>query len=205
MDSQPKSFPSQRGPFRTVEVHLSDDRTRLIGNCPTCDSPLSIEVREDGTHNRAVSCARCRGHYRIEPTAPRRGTRFSGIGVSYAVEGPWDISTILEFLFDHVGTVECLDGGFICLPDDWGTDFPAIMVDERCRMVRFELFGNHREADAVALIQQTASEFADRFQLDLRPFSLDRWGYRDEECGFAVVERRRLGVLRREHARQGHA
>lgn len=204
MDTHTKTSHSQSGLAATIDLSLSDDRARLVGTCPTCGSRLSVEVREDGSHNQTVSCLRCRGLYRIESARPSPLTRarLSGLGVSYTIEGEWNTSAILEYLFDNVGPVDYVEGGFMCHPDDQSGDCPIIMVDESSRVVRFALFGGYPENQATTLIGQAVSEFGARFQLDLRPFVLDRLEYRDDVSGFVLLERRHLGAFWRERPRR---
>ncbi len=188
----------------TVHVNLIQERSELVGNCPTCSSRLSVEVRSDGTFGNLVACMRCKEIYRVEPTdtssPPEENPR--GFGVSYAVEGEWDASSIMEYLFDNVGTVSFIDGGFVCQPDEHHTEFPTITVNEHTRTVRFSLFGKYLERDAGGIINQVVSEFGSKFQVDLHPMVLERWEYRDETKGFALIERRPLGTLLRERIKK---
>jgi len=203
VDAHPKASHSQSGLAATIDLSLSDDCVRLVGTCQTCGSRLSVEVREDGSHNQTVSCLRCRGLYWIESARPSPSrARLSGLGVSYTFEGEWNTSAILEYLFDNVGPVDYVEGGFVCHPDDQGGDCPIIMVDESSRVVRFALFGGYPENQATTLIGQAVSEFGARFQLDLRPFVLDRLEYRDDVSGFVLLERRHLGAFWRERPRR---
>jgi hypothetical protein len=122
------------------------------------------------------------------------------------VEGPWDPSAILDHLFDCVGAVEYVAGGFICHPDDGEASLPTIMVDEESRIIRFAVCGNFVENEAAAIVTQAASELGAGFQLDLRPLALDRWEYGDEAPELTLVERRPLGAyLRNLVRRRGHA
>jgi hypothetical protein len=122
------------------------------------------------------------------------------------VEGPWDPPAILDHLFDCVGVVEYVAGGFICHPDGGEAGLPTIMVDEGSRIIRFAVCGNCGENEAAAIVTQAASELGAVFQLDLRPLALDRWEYRDDALGLTLVERRPLGVfLRSQPRRQAHA
>jgi hypothetical protein len=184
----------------TIQVIPNGDRTELIGNCPTCGSRLSIEIQGDGSFGKLVACMRCKEIYRVEPKDTLTASRENpmGFGVLYAVEGRWDISRIMEYLFDNVGTVNNVKGGFVCHPDEYHPDFPIITVNEQARTVRFGLFGNYVEREAGAIINQVVSEFGSRFQVDLRPLSLERWEYREDSKGFALVERRPLGTLLRD-------
>jgi hypothetical protein len=188
----------------TVKVTVNSDRSQLVGNCPTCSSRLSVELRNDGSFGSLVACMRCKEIFRVEPReAPTEPLETpSGYGVSYAVVGAWDVSSIMEYLFDNLGPVEPVAGGFVCRPDELHADFPFITVSEGSRTIRFSLFGQYQERDAASIINQVVSEFGNRFQLDLHPMLLDRWEYRDETKGFALVERRPLGTLLREGAKR---
>ena len=184
----------------TVHFTVNSDRSHMIGNCPTCSSRLSVEIRKDGSFGSLVVCMRCKQIYRVQPQegcpAPEANAR--GFGVSYAVVSAWNVSSIMEYLFDYVGPVSPVAGGFVCQPDEYHSDFPLITVNERNRTVRFALFGQYQEREAGAIIHQVVSEFGSKFQLDLHPLALERWEYRDEGNGFALVERRPLGALLRE-------
>lgn len=188
----------------TVGVSLDPHGTQLIGSCPTCFTRLSVELRGDGSFGNLVACMRCKKIYRVEskgaPMAPREQPR--GFGVSYAVEGEWDVSSIMEYLFDNVGAVNPVRDGFVCHPDEFHADFPTITVNEHARTVCFGLFGNYLEREAGAIINQVVSEFGTKFQVDLRPLVLERWEYRDQAQGFALVERRPLGTLLREQVKR---
>lgn len=188
----------------TVRVNLNPDRSQLVGHCPTCSSRLSVEIRADGTFGNLVACMRCKEIYRVEleEASSTSGAHPRGFGVSYAVNGEWDVSSIMEYLFDNVGPVNPVGGGFVCQPDEYHPDFPTITVNESTRTVRFGLFGNYVEREAGAIINQVVSEFGSRFQLDLHPLAFERWEYRDETNGFALVERRPLGTLLRERIRR---
>jgi hypothetical protein len=129
------------------------------------------------------------------PSEQRRG-----LGVSYAVEGEWDVSAIVEYLFDNIGAVDYLRGGFVCHPDEETVDFPSITVDEPTRTVRFGLFGDYQEQEAGSIINQAVSEFGARFQVEMRPVLLERWEFREGETGFALVESRPLGTLLKDRA-----
>lgn len=183
----------------TVRVNLNPDRSELVGHCPTCSSRLSVEVRSDGTFGNLVACMRCKEIYRVEleDASSTSGEHPRGFGVSYAVDGEWNISSIMESLFDNVGPVSPVGGGFVCQPDEHHPDFPTITVNEHARTIRFGLFGNYGEREAGAIINQVVSEFGSKFQLDLHPLVFERWEYRDETQGFALVERRPLGTLLR--------
>ncbi len=188
----------------TVRVSLNPDRSELIGNCPTCSSRLSVEIRGDGSFGNLVACMRCKEIYRVEleeaSTASAELPR--GFRVSYVVDGQWDISSIMEYLFDNVGPVNPVTGGFECQPDEYHTDFPAITVNERARTVSFGLFGNYSERQAGAIINQVVSEFGAKFRLELHPMVLERWELRDEGKGLALVERRPLGTLLRDRIKR---
>lgn len=188
----------------TVQVTLSSDRSQLLGNCPTCSSRLSVEIRCDGTFGSLVACMRCKQIYRVEPqggsTSP--GLNPCGFGVSYAVVGQWNVPSIMEHLFDNVGPVNAVAGGFVCQPDEYHADFPSITVNQGARTIRFGLFGQYQEREAAAIINQVVSEFGSKFYLDLHPLVLERWEYRSEAKGFVLVERRPLGTLLREGVRR---
>ncbi len=112
----------------------------------------------------------------------------------------------MEYLFDNMGPVNPVAGGFVCQPDEYHVDFPFITVNQATRTIRFSLFGQYQEREAASIINQVVSEFGNRFQLDLYPLVLERWEYQDEAKGFTLVERRPLGALLRERAkRQAHA
>ncbi|MFI5338434.1 MAG: hypothetical protein ACHQ7N_01175 [Candidatus Methylomirabilales bacterium] len=192
----------------TVQVMVNSDRSQLVGNCPTCNSRLSIEVRSDGTFGSLVACMRCKQIYRVQSQedSVSPGEKPRGFGVSYVVIGAWDVSAMMEFLFDNVGPVNPAAGGFVCQPDEHHVDFPFITVNQGARTIRFGLFGQYQEREAASIINQVVSEFGNRFQLDLYPQILERWEYRDESKGFALVERRPLGTFLRERVkRQAHA
>jgi predicted Zn finger-like uncharacterized protein len=187
---------------------MNADSTRLVGTCPTCGTLLSVGLRAEGAHGRLVGCTRCKEIYQVTlreglctPIADR-----CGLGVSYAVEGEWDLGAIMEYLFDNIGMVDYVRGGFVCHPDDETSDFPTISVDEQSRLVRFGLFGNYQEQEAGSIINQTVSEFGARFQIEMRPVLLERWEHRAGDTGFALVERRSLGTLLKDRAtRQANA
>ena len=196
-----------RQPGRTVEVSLSADSSRLLGTCPTCGSHLSVELETKGGFGGLVSCTRCKEIYRVrvqDPSAVPPADR-CGLGVSYAIEGEWDVPAIVEYLFDNIGTVDYVRGGFVCHPDEETEDFPIISLDEPSRTVRFGLFGDYQEQEAGSIINQTVSEFGSRFQVEMRPLLLERWEFRDGGTGFTLVERRPLGTLFRERARAAHS
>jgi hypothetical protein len=141
---------------------------------------------------------------RIEPGRPpvSLAEEVPGFGISYGVEGPWDSAAILEHLFDTVGPVEYIPGGFVCYPDEHAAHVPTIMVDERSRIVRLGLFGQDTEGEAAAIIHQAVSELASRFQLILSPMGLDRWVYRRGVAGLALIDHRPLGTLMKEPFRR---
>lgn len=184
----------------TVHVTTSSDCSQLVGSCPTCNSRLSVEARSDGTFGSLVACMRCKQIYRIEAEqgSTRPGQNPCGFGVSYVVAGAWDVPTIMEYLFDNVGPVNSVEGGFVCQPDEYHVDFPFITVNQGARTIRFGLFGQYQEREAASIINQAVSEFGNRFQLDLYPLLLERWEYQENAKGFALVEQRRLGALLRE-------
>jgi len=156
-----KSLGSKQLIAGTVQVKPTQDGTEYTGNCPTCSSRLSLHIRGDGSHGNLVACMRCKQIYRVEEETARspHENQPRGFGVSYAVAGHWDVSTIMEYLFDNIGTVNPVVGGFVCQPDEYHADFPTITVNERTRTVRFGLFGNYPEREAGAIINQVVSEF----------------------------------------------
>jgi hypothetical protein len=180
-----------------VHVTTRSNCSRLVGNCPKCNSRLSVEARNDGTFGSLVACMRCKQIYRIEAENrfPHPGQNLCGFGVSYVVVGPWNVSAIMEYLFDNVGAVKPLTGGFVCQPDEYHLDFPFVTVNQGARTIRFGLFGHYQECEAASLINRVVSEFGNKFQLDLYPLVLERWEYQDEAKGFALVEQRQLGAL----------
>ena len=181
----------------TVEVNLSLDCTQLIGKCPACGHRLHLDLGDDGSQNLVVSCRHCQGLYHItQATGEAAASAPSGLSITYAASGEWEVPRILEYLFDNVGVVDYLQEGFVCYPDDHQIDCPTIMVDESSRRIRFGLFGYYGVADATAIINGTVAEFDARFQLDLRPCALARWEYQETSGGFILVERRRMGVLK---------
>ena len=192
----------------TVEVRKGGDPRHLIGDCPTCGNRLRVDVsREDSTRG-IVACLRCREMYRIQAErsilVPADGAVW--FAVSYAVEGPWDPPAILEHLFDTVGFVEYVPGGFVCHPDEGEAQLPTILIDEYSRIIRLGIFGPDTESEAAAVINQAVSELASRFQLVLAPVALDRCAYREDAAGLALIDRRPLGVFMREpFRRQAHA
>jgi hypothetical protein len=188
----------------TVRVNLNPDRSELVGKCPTCSSRLCVEMLSDGTFGKLVACMRCKEIFQVELDEAASSSREQsrGYGVSYVVEGEWDTTSIMEYLFDNVGPVNPVRGGFVCQPDEYHTDFPTITLNVDDRTVRFGLFGNYLEREAGAIINQVVSEFGNKFQLDLHPLVLERWEYRDEAKGFALVERRPLGTLLRERVKR---
>ena len=196
--------PGQSQTPGTVEVSLNPDSTRLMGTCPTCASPLTVDLRNDGRQGRLVSCARCKQIYRVRlrEHPPVSAAERRGLGVSYAIEGEWDVPAIMEYLFDNIGAVDYVRGGFVCHPDDETEDCPTIAVDEQARTVRFGLFGEYQEQEAGSIINQAVSEFGSRFQIEMRPVLLERWESRAGEAAFNLVERRLLGTLLRERAKR---
>ncbi len=188
----------------TVRVSLDPKHCELTGSCPTCSSRLSVEIRADGSFGKLVACMRCKEIYRIElEAAPNpAGEHPRGFRVSFTVDGQWDVSSIMEYLFDNVGSVNPIAGGFECRPDEDHTDFPTITVDERARTVSFGLFGKYTERQAGAIINQVVSEFGARFRLDLQPLVLERWELHEGSQDFALVERRPLGTLLRDRTKR---
>ena len=188
----------------TVRVNLNSEQTQLIGNCPTCSSRLCVEMRSDGSFGNLVACMRCKEIYRVEskdqPATP--SDRPAGFGVSYAIEGNWDAAVIMEYLFDNIGTVTAIQGGFVCHPDEEHTDFPTITVEEGTRTIRFGLFGDYLEREAGAIITQVVSEFGTKFQVNLRPVRFERWEYQEATRSFVQVEQRPLGTLLRERIKK---
>jgi hypothetical protein len=182
----------------TIHVDLSSDRSTLIGHCPTCGSQVSVGIHPNGTFGGLVACMRCKEIYRVEAEAasPTDGSPARGFRISYAIEGAWDVSAIMEYLFDNVGTVNPLPGGFVCEPDEHLDAFPTITVHEGTRTVEFSLFGEYREREAGAIINQVVTEFGGRFQLGLLPLVLECWEYRNEAKALVLKERRPLGTLR---------
>lgn len=192
----------------TIHVRTSSDTSQLVGNCPTCNSRLSLTIRNDGTYGSLVACTRCKQIYRIEAeegsACPVQNP--CGFGVSYVVVGMWDVSAIMEYLFDNVGPVKPMVDGFVCHPDEYHEDFPFITVNHGARTILFGLFGQYQECEASSIINQVVSEFGNRFKLDLYPLALERWEYQGEAKGFALIERRHLGVVLRERVkREAHA
>jgi hypothetical protein len=203
-----KSAGSKQMIAGTVQVTTSTDCSQLVGNCPTCHARLSVEIRSDGTFGGLVACMRCKQIYRVQseesPGSPEQNP--SGFGVSYVVVGTWDLSSIMEYLFDNVGPVKTVADGFVCQPDENHVDFPFITVNQGARTIRFSLFGHYQEREAASVINQVVSEFGNRFQLDLYPLLLERWEYQGEAKGFTLVEQRQLGALLRERvSREAHA
>src|SRR5574337_155235 len=132
-----KSLASKQIIAGTVKVTANSDHSQLVGNCPTCSSRLSVELRNDGTFGNLVACMRCKEIYRVEPreasASPPEAP--SGYGVSYAVVGAWNVSSIMEYLFDNLGPVEPVAGGFVCRPDELHADFRSEerRVGKECR------------------------------------------------------------------------
>lgn len=188
----------------TVHVGVNPDRSELVGNCPTCGSRLTVEMRADGTFGRLVACMRCKEIYRVEADGSSTVSEEHphGFAVSYGVEGEWNLPSIMEHLFDNVGPVNPVGGGFVCQPDENHTDFPTITVNEHARTVRFALFGDYTEREAGGIINQVVSEFGIKFQLDLHPLMLERWEHRDSAKGLVLVEQRPLGTLLRTRSKR---
>ena len=199
--------PFEPGHGATIEVSLSADSSRLVGTCPTCGSRLCAELETRGGFGGLVSCARCNEIYRVrlQDAAAAPPANRCGLGVSYAIEGEWDVPAILEYLFDNIGAVDYVRDGFVCHPDEETEDFPTISLNEQARTIRFGLFGDYQEQEAGSIINQTVSEFGSRFQVEMRPVLLERWEYRDGGTGFTLVERRALGTLFRERAKAAHS
>ncbi len=101
----------------------------------------------------------------------------------------------MEYLFDNVGPIKQVTGGFVCQPDEYHLDFPFITVNQMARTVRFDLFGQYQEREAVSTIHQVVSEIGNRFQLDLYPLVLERWEYQNETQGFVLIEQRQFPTL----------
>ena len=187
----------------TVNVHLTNDPSQLVGNCPNCSSRLRVQIRSDGTIGGLVACTRCKEIYRVKPNeTASMDNRPRGIGVSYSVTGEWDSSAIMEYLFDNVGAVSQVQGGFVCQPDEYHADFPTIKVDERGRTVCFSLFGNYQERDAGAIIDQVVLEFGGKFHVNMHPLKLERWEYRDDTKDVVLIERRLLRTLMSERIKK---
>ena len=192
----------------TVHVTTTSDRSQLVGNCPTCNSRLNVDVRSDGTFGSLVACTRCKQIYRVqhkEGSTPSGENPF-GFNVSYVVVGMWDVSAIMEYLFDTVGSVNPVADGFVCQPDEYHAEYPFITVNIGARTIQFGLFGQYQEREAASIINQVVCEFGNRFQIDLYPLVLERWEFQEETNGFALVERRQLGaLLRKQVTREAHA
>ena len=191
----------------TIEVRPGSDPRHLIGDCPTCGNRLRVDVNREDSTRGMVACLRCRELYRIraERSFPAPAEGAVGFGVAYTVEGPWDPLAILEHLFDTVGSVEYVPGGFVCHPDEGEAHLPTILIDEHARIIRLGLFGPDTESEAAAVINQAVSELASRFQLVLSPVALDRWAFREDTAGLALIDRRPLGTFMRESfRRQAH-
>jgi hypothetical protein len=202
VEAHAKSAPQSEQAGGTVQVSPSRDRSRLVGICPRCGHPLSLALAGDGSHRKTVCCAACRGRYRVESGAAARPALLWGFGISYAVMGDWDASALMEELFDTVGPIEYVQGGFLCQPEEDAASSPTIMVDGQSRLIRFGLVGPYEEQEATPVIQQAAAEFGARFRLDLFPVAFDRWEYQDDASGFALVERRPLARLFRDPTRR---
>ena len=192
----------------TVHVSSVADCSQLIGNCPTCHTQLKLDIRSDGTFASLVGCTRCKQIYRVQSEKESKCLEQNpcGFGVSYMVVGTWNLSKIMEYLFDNVGPVRPVVDGFVCQPDEYHENFPFISVNQGARTIRFGLFGRYQEREAASVINQVVSEFGNKFQVDLYPLLLERWEYQDETKGFTLVEQRELGTLLREHVgREAHA
>jgi hypothetical protein len=150
-----------------------------------------------GAFRSVITCARCREVYRIESIrAEAREERQSrAFCISFGVEGRWNPSDIMEYLFERIGEVRSVDGGFVCDPDAHLGVIPRIAVLERTRTVQFSLTGTLQEREAIAIINQAVSEFGARFHLGLRPLTLERWERREGGVGMTLAERRPLGML----------
>ena len=192
----------------TVHVTTSLDSSEMVGNCPTCHAHLSVEVRSDGTFGNLVACMRCKRIYRVQSEGGPASLEQNpcGFGVTYVVVSAWNVSAIMEYLFDNIGSVNPVADGFVCQPDEYHLDLPFITVNQGARTIRFDLFGQYQEREAASIINQVVSEFGNRFQLDLHPLVLEKWEYQGETKGFALIERRELGTLLREQtSREAHA
>ena len=208
MEGNKKATSEASWAVETIEVRPSSDRTHLVGDCPMCGRQLRIDAGRDASPRGMVACLRCHELYRIQddPAALVRSTDATGFGVSYVVEGPWDPPAILEHLFDTVGTVEYVPGGFVCYPDEHEARLPTILIDEDSRIIRLGLFTPDSESEAAVIINQAISELASRFQLVLAPLALDRWAYREDQPGLTLIEHRPLGVFMKDPPRcQAHA
>ncbi len=204
LDTPGKPLGAQSLVAGTVQVNLSPDCTQLIGYCPTCGSRLKVDLESDGSHRTLVACLRCREIYRVETPAAAGDPpeEPSGFALSFGVQGCWDPSTIMEYLFDNIGTVNPVHDGFVCHPDEQHADFPTISLNSRARTVRFALFGTYPEREAGGIIHQVVSEFGTKFQLDLYPIWLERWAYGEDREGLRLVERRPVGFLLRDGTRK---
>jgi len=182
---------------RILRLRTSSNCSQLIGNCPACNSRLSINVKNDGTLGGLVTCMRCKQIYRFEAEkhSIRQGQNPCGYCLSYVVVGPWRVSAIMEYLFDNVGPIKQVTGGFVCQPDEYHPDFPFITVNQVARTVRLDLFGQYQECQAVPIIHQVVSEIGNRFQLDLYPLILEQWEYQNETQGFVLIEQRQFATL----------
>jgi predicted RNA-binding Zn-ribbon protein involved in translation (DUF1610 family) len=182
---------------RSQPVKVSPDRSSVVTHCPTCGLRLTIRMDAARGVGSMVTCARCKEVYRIEAIQAggrdEQGPR--AFRVSFGVEGRWNPCEIMECLFDRIGEVRTVEGGFVCEPDAHLGLVPSIAVLERTRTVQFCLAGLLQEREAIAIINQAVSEFGARFHLGLRPLTLERWEPRDDGAGMALAERRPLGML----------
>jgi hypothetical protein len=182
---------------RFVRVDQSPDRSAVVTHCPTCGLRLTIRMDAQGSLGSMVVCARCKEVYRIEGfrASAREERGLQAFRVSFGVEGRWNPCEIMECLFDRIGEVRTVEGGFVCEPDAHLGMVPSIAVLERTRTVQFCLTGPLQEREAIAVINQAVSEFGARFHLGLRPLTLERWEPRDDGAGMTLAERRPLGML----------
>jgi len=180
-----------------IRIDKSVERSSLVTHCPTCGLRLAIRVDSKGDVGSVITCARCKEVYRIEHI--RVGTQEEQqprvFRVSFGVEGRWNPTDIMEYLFDRIGEVRSVDGGFVCNPEPQLGLVPRIAVLERTRTVQFSLTGLLQEREAIATINQAVSEFGARFHLGLRPLTLERWERREDGTGLTLAERRPLGML----------
>jgi len=180
-----------------LRVDLSSERSSVVTHCPSCGLRLTIRIDADGAVGSVITCARCKEVYRIESirAGAREERQPRAFRVSFGVEGRWNPSDIMEYLFDRIGEVRAVDGGFVCEPDAQLGVVPRIAVLERTRTVQFSLTGTMQEREAIAVINQVVSEFGARFHLGLRPLTLERWEQQEDGAGMTLAERRPLGML----------
>jgi len=182
---------------RFIRFDTSSDHSSVVTHCPTCGLRLRIRMDAEGAVGSMVACARCKEVYRI--TGIRAGAREERcphvFRVSFGVEGRWNPCEIMECLFDRIGEVRTVEGGFACEPDAHLGMVPSIAVLECTRTVQFSLTGPLQEREAIAIINQAVSEFGARFRLGLRPLTLERWEPRADGAGMTLAERRPLGML----------